>query len=418
MNNIESGYTGVLKSVSELDDNGNLTIAEIYPKNRDHDVFVRYNDVYGGDNKNYFEVYRIIADSLGRFDNYLSKTSPNAKSNNSNEADYVRNKINKASSASYASSAEYAVQASNSGFAIYGESLYNIDSYFFKKSDIVTSYSDDEIYPFSYTIAKQTYWRYKNESSNYMTSATNVGSASYANTAGITTCDKDGNVLTSTYYTTASKVSTANLVKTTSLSSQSDSLRNPVGNCRCRYVTSGSFVYSTSEYSSTFRRINSRVRSDLVLRFVGEFDCPTALNVYTIIYTDYKSAFMNTRFLIFLNTNAYNLNNSGSSYNGKVFEPDIYLAIPTESGVKVRSLLFPDKINNIVPWRYLISDDKPSLISFNTNNTYGFDILNSGASTSPTGNEEAAYHLRLKLNTIPSDPGAAIPGHKILVFRF
>lgn len=93
MSTIEKGYTGVIKSVSELDDNGNLNIAEIYPKNRDLDVFVRHSDIYGGDNKDYVTVNSILRFALGNFDNYLSRTSPNAKSHESGEAEYVRHKI-------------------------------------------------------------------------------------------------------------------------------------------------------------------------------------------------------------------------------------------------------------------------------------------------------------------------------------
>ena len=40
MSKIGKGYTGVIKVVSNPDENGNLTISQIYPKNRDVDILI------------------------------------------------------------------------------------------------------------------------------------------------------------------------------------------------------------------------------------------------------------------------------------------------------------------------------------------------------------------------------------------
>ena len=147
MSTIEKGYTGVIKSVSELDDNGNLNIAEIYPKNRDRDVFVRRSDVYGGDNKNYTTTFDVLYTFLGKFNDYLSRTSPNAKSHESGEAEYVRDRIKYASSAETADVAQRANKTLYSVWTYYNGVTYNNGGSYIFKSDIRRSYDGNTKYP-------------------------------------------------------------------------------------------------------------------------------------------------------------------------------------------------------------------------------------------------------------------------------
>ena len=414
MSTIEKGYTGVIKSVSELDDNGNLNIAEIYPKNRDRDVFVRRSDVYGGDNKNYTTTFDVLYTFLGKFNNYLSRTSPNAKSHESGEAEYVRDRIKYASSAETADVAYRANKTLYSTWTYYNGVSYNNGGSYIFKSDIRRSYDGNTKYPYGYADAKTTYLKLLDDVSKYLTTASYASSASYSLVAGRAECDGLGNSITATYYTTADKISTANLSKKASTATSSIFCTNS-NEGRYNYITSASYSYSSDKYEYSVTNITKPVRSDLVLRFVGCFDGAQVHESIgkeiTILTTSSLPLLMSSRFLIFLGTNAYNIN-ADTNYKGIAFEYDVSLAIPYNDGtsnlVKVRSIISPQN-KGIIPWRYKAGNTGTQIIEINTLNKYTMYI---------TTNSNNTYSLILRGPLITGGGSGIIPGTKFLIFQF
>lgn len=417
MSTIEKGYTGVIKSVSELDDNGNLNIAEIYPKNRDLDVFVRHSDIYGGDNKDYVTVNSIINTSLGKFDNYLSKTSPNARSHESGEAEYVRDKIQYASSAEYASTADNCNKTLYSTWTYCDGVQYNNGGNYIFKSDIRRSYDGNIKYPYGYADAKTTYLKLLDDVPKYLTSASYASSASYSLAAGRAECDGLGNSITATYYTTADKISTANLSKKASTATSSIFCTNS-NYARYNYITSASYSYSSERYEYSVSNITEPIRSDLVLRFVGYFEGSVIASEKITLFTDKASLVMNTRFLIFVNTNAYNVNSSGTY--STAFEYDVHLAIPYVNSsatnmIASRSLIIPQMKNYIIPWYYYIKtgDVNDGTIIMQSDNQ--FKLLIESV-TNSSGMNTGDLSVKIMMPTSPK--GGVVPGIKFLVFRF
>lgn len=413
MSTIEKGYTGVIKSVSELDDNGNLNIAEIYPKNRDRDVFVRRSDVYGGDNKNYTTTFDVLYTFLGKFNDYLSRTSPNAKSHESGEAEYVRDRIKYASSAETANVAQRANKTLYSVWTYYNGVTYNNGGSYIFKSDIRRSYDGNTKYPYGYADAKTTYLKLLDDIPKYLTSASYASSASYSLAAGRAECDGLGNSITATYYTTADKISTANLSKKASTASSSI-FSNNTYYARYNYIASASYSYSSEKYEYSVTNITNPIRSDLVLRFVGYFEGTSIGGDQITLFTDTPSVVMNTRFLIFVNTNAYNVD-GGTNYS-TAFEYDVHLAIPyvNSSGsntISSRSLIIPQMKNYIIPWYYFISNNSADsgTIKMLSDNTFRLLIASTSSDTDT---------LSLKLMMPTSPLKGVVPGIKFLVFRF
>lgn len=418
MSTIEQGYVGVIKSVSELDDNGNLNIAEIYPKNRDHDVFVRYSDVYGGDNKDYITSFNVLHNFLGNFNNYLSRTSPNAKSHESGEAEYVRDKIQYASSAEYASTADNCNKTLYSTWTYYDGVQYNNGGSYIFKSDIRRSYDGNTKYPYGYADAKTSYLKLLDDVPKYLTSASYASSASYSLAAGRAECDGLGNSITATYYTTADKISTANLSKKASTATSSIFCNNS-NYARYNYITSASYSYSSEKYEYSVSNITEPIRSDLVLRFVGYFEGSVNGGEKITLFTDTASAVMNTRFLIFVNTNAYNVNNDGTKYS-TAFEYDVHLAIPyvnssAANTIASRSLIIPQMKNYIIPWYYYINNDDANDGTIKMQRDNQFKLLIESV-TNSSGMNTGDLSVKIMMPTSPTY--GVVPGIKFLVFRF
>lgn len=412
MSKIGKGYTGVIKVVSNPDENGNLTISQIYPKNRDVDILITSKEVYGGDSTHVYTSNEILNTVFGKFGQYISSSSKDCTSVKADTANYVQNRVNKASSVSIALIADSAeVTALSYYTSLTPEDVpVSINDNFYTKTRTYGNMygGTDTEKPFSYSVFKTTTLQKKNALSTYLSTNSVAKSALFASNADRAINDRNGLNIVANYYTTADTIATVSEASTVANSTGSTFAYN-IGNIKIKYASSFNRNVASGSFNYYMNSITKKIPADTILRFVGLVELNKEPGAYKGIdlYSTTPHKICNDRFLIIKNTDF-----SGVGTSKPVYEFDIFVVVPysddpvfSKINVKVRSLITGR--TDMAPWYY---DEYLTSSGEGTKITAGIGMM-----VGVTKNPE---NTTATLQAIQGSSSLTTLGAKLLIFRF
>lgn len=412
MSEIGKGYTGVIKVVSNPDENGNLTISQIYPKNRDVDILIPSKEVYGGDSTHVYTSNEILSTIFGKFGQYISSSSKNCTSVKADTANYVQNRVNKASSVSMASITDCAEVAALSYYTSLTPDDVPVsisDNFYTKTRTYGNMYGGTNAEnPFSYSVFKTTALQKKNSLSTYLSTSSVAKTASFASTADKAINDRNGLNIAANYYTTANTIATVSEAASVANSTGSTFAYN-VGNVKIKYASSFQCNVASGSFNYYISSITKKIPADAILRFVGLVELNNEPGAYKGIdlYSTTPDKICNDRFLIIKNTDF-----SGVGTSKPVYEFDIFVVVPysddpvnSKINVKVRSLITGR--TDMAPWYY---DEYLTSSGEGTKITSGVGMM--------VGVTKNSDNTTATLQAIQGSSSLTTLGAKLLIFRF